>query len=51
VMATCARWMKEGQPRDPQRLTFRQFLAVQPSISLLYSLEHGLISNRGHRVS
>jgi hypothetical protein len=51
VMAACVRWMKDGQPRDPQRWTFRQFLAVQPSISMLYSLEHGLISNRRHRIS
>lgn len=50
VLAACARWMKDGMPEDPRRWTFRDFLAVQPSISMLYSLEHGLISNRGHRI-
>ncbi len=50
VMAACARWLKAGRPRDPRTWSFRRFLAVQPSISMLYSLEDGLISNRKHRV-
>lgn len=50
VMAACARWMKAGSPVDPQAWTYRQFIAVQPSISMLYSIEHGLISSRGHRI-
>ena len=50
VMAACSRWMKAGCPRDPQAWAYRQFLAVQPSISMLYSIERGLISSRGHRI-
>ncbi|MGW4152450.1 hypothetical protein ACWEDF_04755 [Micromonospora chersina] len=46
IMMFVSRWMRSGCITDPQSRDYRAFREIEPFISVLYSLEHGLISSR-----
>ncbi|MFF0448258.1 hypothetical protein ACFYT4_17930 [Streptomyces sp. NPDC004609] len=46
VMAAVSRWLQAGCTTNPKDWPYRAFRAIEPSISLLYSFEHGRISSR-----
>ncbi|MFE2304410.1 DUF3800 domain-containing protein [Streptomyces sp. NPDC059445] len=46
VMAAVSRWLLAGRTTDPKDRHYRGFRAIEPSISMLYSYEHGRISSR-----
>lgn len=46
VMATVAKWLRENRTTDPGKWQYRAFRELEPFVSVLYSFEHGLISNR-----
>ncbi|MFE2684901.1 hypothetical protein [Streptomyces mirabilis] len=46
VMAAVSRWLQAGRTLDPKGRPYRGFREIEPSISMLYSFEHGRISSR-----
>ncbi|MEU5943122.1 hypothetical protein ABZ807_29060 [Micromonospora sp. NPDC047548] len=46
IMMAASRWVRKGHSTDPADRIYRGFREVEPFISTLYSLEHGLISSR-----
>ena len=46
VMAIAANWLRENRTIDPAKWQYRTFSQLEPFVSVLYSFEHGLISNR-----
>lgn len=46
VMGTVAKWLRENRTTDPTKWQYRAFRELEPFVSVLYSFEHGLISNR-----
>jgi hypothetical protein len=46
VMAAAARWLRENRTTDPKIWQYRAFRELEQYVSVLYSFEHGLISNR-----
>ena len=46
VMGTVARWLRENRTTDPTKWQYRAFRELEPFVSVLYSFERGLISNR-----
>ncbi|MFG2103556.1 DUF3800 domain-containing protein [Micromonospora echinaurantiaca] len=50
IMMFVSRWVRSGRITDPTNRDYRAFREVEPFISVLYSLEHGLISSRKLRL-
>jgi hypothetical protein len=46
VMAAVSRWFKAGRTTSPEKWEYRAFREIEPSVSMLYSFEHGRISSR-----
>jgi hypothetical protein len=46
VMAAVSRWLQAGCTTKPKDWAYRAFREIEPSISMLYSFEHGRISSR-----
>lgn len=46
VMAAVSRWLQAGRTTKPKDWPYRAFREIEPSISMLYSFEHGRISSR-----
>ncbi|MEV4415061.1 hypothetical protein [Catellatospora sp. NPDC049609] len=46
IMLAVSRWISADRTTDPANRKYRAFREVEPYISVLYSLEHGLISSR-----
>lgn len=46
VMAATSRWLQAGRTTNPKEWPYRAFREIEPSISMLYSFEHGRISSR-----
>lgn len=46
VMAAASRWLRADRTTDPRNWAYRAFRDIEPSVSLLYSFEHGRISSR-----
>lgn len=46
VMAAVSRWLQADRTLDPRSRHSRGFREIEPSISMLYSFEHGRISSR-----
>ncbi len=46
VMAAVSRWLQADRITDPKKWHYRAFREIEPSISMLYSFEHGRISSR-----
>jgi len=46
VILAIGRWIESGRSTDPAKFQYRDFRAVEPFLSVLYSLEGGLISSR-----
>jgi hypothetical protein len=46
VMAAASRWLRANRPTDPAKWEYRAFREIEPSVSVLYSFEHGRISSR-----
>jgi hypothetical protein len=46
IMLAISRWIRSDSKVDPADRNYRAFREVEPSISVLYSLEQGLISSR-----
>ncbi|MET8045868.1 hypothetical protein ABZU25_33990 [Micromonospora sp. NPDC005215] len=46
IMSAVSRWLQANRPRSPKNWPYRAFREIEPSISLLYSFEHGRISSR-----
>jgi hypothetical protein len=46
VMATVSRWLQASCTTKPKDWAYRAFRDIEPSISMLYSFEHGRISSR-----
>ncbi|MEV5211654.1 hypothetical protein AB0K35_29680 [Micromonospora sp. NPDC053740] len=46
IMMAVSRWVRSGHSTDPANRSYRAFREVEPFISVLYSLEQGLISSR-----
>ena len=51
LMFVVSKWIRRGAPREPSLAEYRNFRLVEPCISMLYSIEDGLLSNRASRVS
>jgi hypothetical protein len=47
VMAAVSRWFQAGRPTSSSEYHYRAFREIEPSISILYSFEDGVISRRG----
>lgn len=50
-MRVVVRWLRTGSSRDHGLSEYRNFAALEPSISLLKSLETGVLSNRAARLA
>lgn len=46
VMAATSRWLRADRTTDPGKYPYRAFREIEPSVSVLYSFEHGRISSR-----
>ncbi|MCD2466779.1 hypothetical protein MBT42_24905 [Streptomyces sp. MBT42] len=46
VMAAVSRWLQKDRTTEPTVWAYRAFREIEPSISLLYSFEHGRIASR-----
>ncbi|MGJ7878348.1 hypothetical protein [Streptomyces rochei] len=46
VMAAVSRWLQASCTTKPKDWAYRAFREIEPSISMLYSFEHGRISSR-----
>lgn len=46
VMAAVSRWIQAGCTTKPKDWAYRAFREIEPTISMLYSFEHGRISSR-----
>lgn len=46
VTTTVARWLQENSTTNPEDRAYQEFREIEPSISVLYSFEHGRISSR-----
>jgi hypothetical protein len=46
VMAAVSRWLQASRTTNPKERPYRGFREIEPSISVLYSFEHGRISSR-----
>jgi len=46
IMMAVSRWARIGYKRDPSLREYRTFRQIEPTISLLYSLEDGVLSSR-----
>lgn len=46
VMLAVSRWIRDGSSTNPRDRSYRAFREVEPFISVLYSLELGIISSR-----
>ncbi|MBZ6285053.1 DUF3800 domain-containing protein [Streptomyces olivaceus] len=46
VMAAVSRWLQARCTTEPKDWAYRAFREIEPSISMLYSFEHGRISSR-----
>ncbi|WP_422733546.1 hypothetical protein ACN26Y_23670 [Micromonospora sp. WMMD558] len=46
IMLAVSRWLRADNRADPASRHYRAFREVEPFISVLYSLEHGLITSR-----
>jgi hypothetical protein len=46
VMLAVSRWIRSGGSTNPADRPYRAFREIEPFISVLYSMEHGLISSR-----
>ncbi|MFE2346951.1 hypothetical protein [Kitasatospora cineracea] len=46
VMAAVSRWLQADQSTQPKDWPYRAFREIEPSISLLYSFEHGRMASR-----
>lgn len=49
-MGVTAAWIRSGGLRDPKNIGYRQFRDIEGGVSLLYSLEQGLMSSRRTRL-
>lgn len=47
IMMAVSRWMRTGSPLSATSNQYRTFRAIEPKISMLRSLELGVITNRG----
>jgi hypothetical protein len=50
-MRATARWVGVGAPRNGENADYRNFAALESAISLLTSLEHGVLSSRKARIA
>ncbi|MEV5779911.1 hypothetical protein AB0L42_02665 [Streptomyces sp. NPDC052287] len=50
VMADVSRWLQAGRTTNPKNYPYRAFREIEPSVSMLYSFEHGRISSRKDRL-
>jgi hypothetical protein len=46
IMAAVGRWLQAGRTTSPKDWPYRAFREIEPSVSMLYSFEHGRISSR-----
>jgi hypothetical protein len=46
AMGVTSAWIRSGGLRDPDKISYRQFRDIEGGISLLYSLEGGVMSSR-----
>jgi len=46
VMMAVSRWIRSEYSRDISKREYRAFREISPTLSLLYSLESGLLLNR-----
>lgn len=46
VMADVSRWLQAGRTTSPRDWPYRAFREIEPSVSMLYSFEHGRIASR-----
>lgn len=51
ILNAVSRWEAAGRPRDPGKLAYRNFRTIERSISMLHSIEDGLLSTRRVRSS
>lgn len=50
-MLTTSKWLMKGAPRNRESAEYRNFVALESSISFLMSMEDGVLSNRSARVA
>ena len=46
VMSAVSRWFQAGRPASSSKYEYRAFREIEPSVSVLYSFEDGVISSR-----
>lgn len=46
VMSAVSRWLQAGRPTSSSEYNYRAFREIEPSVSILYSFEDGVISGR-----
>jgi hypothetical protein len=46
AMSAVARWLRKDRTTDPRDREYRAFREIEPSVSVIYSFEHGRISSR-----
>jgi hypothetical protein len=46
VMMAVSRWIRSGYSTDPKNRAYRAYREVEPTLSLLFSLEQGRIASR-----
>lgn len=46
IMMAISRWIRKGYTRDVKDRDYRYFREIQPTLSLLYSVEQGMLLNR-----